>query len=467
MPEICQTGAPEALAGSVADLPNDFPADFIWGLATSAYQIEGATELDGRGPCIWDTFASKPGAIADGSSGAVACEHYQRLDSDLDLLQACGARAYRFSIAWPRVQPDGKGAWNEAGWAFYQRLLDGLAKRGIQAHLTLYHWDLPQALQDEGGWAARSTAQYFAAYAAQAGRRFGAQVASIATLNEPWVVATLGHESGIFAPGIKDRAIAMQVAHNLLLAHGLALQALRAQGGPALLGIVLNQAPVQPASDTLADRAKAQLEDGLLVRWYMDALFKGAYPADVLEHLGQDAPHTEAGDMALISAPLDFLGLNYYTRNLVSAQQAGAPDSSGSRRAAQYEVTDMGWEVYPQGLHTLLLRLARDWDTPPLYVTENGAAYADVLQQGRVHDVERCRYLQMHIGAMRQAMQDGADVRAYFAWSWMDNFEWAFGYSKRFGLVYVDYASQQRYLKDSAYWYRDWIMAQHQAALAA
>ena len=460
MPAFCQDSA---LPGS------RFPSDFIWGVATSAYQIEGATSEDGRGPSIWDTFAAQPGTIADGSSGALACDHYHRLETDLDLLQACGVPHYRFSLAWPRVQPDGKGAWNEAGWAFYQRLLDGLQARGIRAHLTLYHWDLPQALQDEGGWAVRSTAEYFAAYAAEAGRRFGHQLASIATLNEPWVVATLGHESGIFAPGIQQRACAMQVSHHLLLGHALALQALRAQGLQTPLGIVLNQAPVHAASSSAADQAKARLEDGLLVRWYMDPLFKGSYPADVLAHLGQDAPRCTQAELELIRAPLDFLGINYYTRSVVSASQQASTDSSGQRSgtAETREETAMGWEVYPQGLHELLLRLGREWQIPPLLVTENGAAYDDHLQQGRVHDSARCRYLQRHLQALQQAIADGADVRGYFAWSWLDNFEWASGYTKRFGLVYVDYTDQQRYLKDSAHWYRDFIRGQQDRDMPA
>ena len=454
-----------------------FPKDFVWGVATSAYQIEGAAQQDGRGPSIWDTFAHTPGTIQDHSSGDVACDHYARLEQDLDLLQQLGVPAYRFSVSWPRVQPLGQGAWNEAGLAFYERLIDGLQQRGIAAHLTLYHWDLPQALQDQGGWGVRSTAQHFAAYAKVIAERFGARLTSIATLNEPWVVATLGHEAGIFAPGLKERKLAMQVSHHLLLAHGLALQAMREvasrHGGGPRLGIVLNQAPVHAATDSAADRARAQLEDGLLVRWYMDPLLRAGYPQDVLAHLGLDAPQVEEGDMALISAPLDFLGVNYYTRSMASA--GATPTGTGSSSAASgvaapstsLGVTAMGWEVYPAGLTELLRRLARDYRLPPLYITENGAAYEDQVQGARVHDAERTRYLQMHVAALHDAIVAGVDVRGYFAWSLFDNFEWAFGYSKRFGLVYVDFATQQRIVKDSALWYRGFIAQQHGVNQAA
>jgi beta-glucosidase len=444
-----------------------FPPGFVWGAATSAYQIEGAADEDGRGRSIWDTFASVPGAIVDGSSGQVACEHYARLEQDLDLLVQLGLPAYRFSVAWPRVQPLGLGAWNEAGLAFYDRLIDGLNQRGIAAHLTLYHWDLPQALQDQGGWGARSTASHFAEYARVIGLRYGQRVASIATLNEPWVVATLGHEKGIFAPGLKDRALAMQVSHHLLLGHGLALQALRKLNLSAELGIVLNLAPIHPATPSPADQASAKLEDGLLVRWYLDPLLRGSYPDDVLRHLGDDAPRVEAGDADLIRAPLDFLGINYYTRNRASASGEAPP------LIAPHGFTAMDWEVYPAGLPELLRRLARDYRLPPIYITENGAAYDDQPETASdgsvcVHDAARTRYLKMHIAAMHEAIVAGVRVRGYFAWSLLDNFEWAFGYTKRFGLVYVDYATQQRIPKDSVLWYRSFMAAQQRAqSLAA
>lgn len=430
-----------------------FPKDFVWGAATSAFQIEGAAFDDGRAASIWDTFCRQAGAIQDNSNGDLACDHYHRLDADLNLMSDLGLKAYRFSVSWPRVQPSGFGAWNEKGLDFYDRLIDGLLKRDIAPYLTLYHWDLPQALQEQGGWANREVALRFVDYAETLAERFGDRVASIATHNEPWVVATLGHEMGIFAPGIKDRRIAFQTAHHLLLAHGMAVLAMRAAGANVPLGIVLNQGPLHPATDSEADRAKAKREDGLLIRWYMDPLFHGTYPVDVLEHLGEDAPQVQDGDMRVIRTPIDFLGLNYYTRSVVGVEpRTHAPGT---------EVTDMDWEVYPAGLTELLLRLRRDYPLPPLYITENGAAYPDVpSDHDRVHDPLRSDYLRRHIAAVRDAMAAGVDVRGYFVWSLFDNFEWAFGYSKRFGIVHVDYDTQKRTPKDSAYWYRDFIAAQ-------
>jgi len=434
-----------------------FPPGFVWGVATSAFQIEGAAAADGKGESIWDRFCRVPGHIADGSHGDVACDHFHRWREDLDLIKSLGVDAYRFSIAWPRVQPDGRGAFNDRGFDFYERLVDGLVERGIQPYLTLNHWDLPQALQDHGGWAARDTVHRFVAYAREVARRLGDRVAAITTHNEPWVVAVLGHESGVFAPGIKHRATAMQVAHHLLLSHGLALQALRAQGCPARLGIVLNLSPIGPATDSEADIAQARLEDGRSVRWYMDPLFKGSYPADVWAHLGADVPQIEPGDLAAIQTPMDFLGLNYYTRAVVSASGAWDVKTSGRR------LTEMGWEVYPEGLTELLLRMHRDWTLPPLYIKENGAAFADVFADGRVHDVDRTDYIARHIAAVADALGQGVPMAGYMVWSLLDNFEWASGYEKRFGIVHVDYTTQQRTLKDSALWYRDFLQAQKSA----
>jgi len=436
-----------------------FPPQFVWGAATSAFQIEGAAAIDARAPSVWDTFCRSPGAVVDGSNGDIACDHYHRLDADLALIQQLGLQAYRFSVSWSRVQPDGAGAWNAKGLDFYERLVDGLLERGIAPYLTLYHWDLPQALQDQGGWAEREVALRFVDYAQTLARRFGDRVASIVTHNEPWVVATLGHEQGIFAPGIKDRRTAFQVSHHLLLSHGLATSAMRAERPKTPLGIVLNQGPINPASEAENDRAKARLEDGLLIRWYMDALFRGRYPIDVLHHLGVDAPRVRASDMDVIRAPLDFLGLNYYTRSIVGVDDA-RPD------LAHMERTDMGWEVYPAGLTELLVRLHRDYPLPPLFITENGAAYPDAPSDDeRVRDPLRTNYLRRHIGAVHDAMNAGVDVRGYFVWSLFDNFEWAFGYTKRFGIVYVDYETQRRIPKDSAYWYRDFIAAQTQRSV--
>jgi beta-glucosidase len=432
-----------------------FPPGFVWGVATSSYQIEGAASTDGRGPSVWDTFCRVPGTIADGSNGDQACDHYHRWADDLDIVRGLGVDAYRFSVAWPRVQPDGRGAWNEAGLDFYERLVDGCLARGIAPYLTLNHWDLPQALQDQGGWGARDTVHRFVDYARHVNARLGDRVRSITTHNEPWVVAVLGHEKGVFAPGLKDRALAMQVSHHLLLSHGLSLQALRADGAAAPLGIVLNLSPFHPAAETAADRAKAVIEDGLLRRWYLDPIYHGKYPEDALAHLGADAPAVQPGDLAAIRQPVDFVGVNYYTRSVVSAQ--GEWDA----KAAGKDTTAMGWEIYPQGLTELLVNLKRDYPIPALIVTENGGAFDDVLTgDGRVHDARRTRYVAQHIAAVHQAIAQGSPVTGYMVWSLLDNFEWSSGYARRFGIVHVDYATQRRTLKDSARWYSDFLAAQ-------
>jgi len=440
-----------------ADMALIFPPSFVWGVATSAFQIEGAAVEDGKGSSIWDTFCRQPGAIADDSDGDIACDHYHRWQEDLDLIASLGVNAYRFSVSWPRVRPTGEGAWNEKGLDFYERLVDGLQARGIKPYLTLNHWDLPEQLQSKGGWANRDTAQRFVEYALRMDARLGDRVQAITTHNEPWVISVLGHKRGVFAPGLKDRAVAMQVSHHLLLSHGLALHALREQGCKSELGIVLNLAPMHPATDSADDQSKAVLEDGLLLRWYMDPLFKGHYPVDVLEHLGADAPRVQSGDLEIISTPMDFLGINYYSRSVVSS--VGTWDVHTSGR----EVTDMGWEVYPEGLTELLLRIHNDYPVPPMYVTENGGAFKDHLVDGGVNDPLRKDYIARHIDAVSAAIRQGVCMAGYMVWSLLDNFEWASGYEKRFGIVHVDYATQKRTLKDSALWYRSFL--QHQAAL--
>ncbi len=438
-------------------LVSRFPPNFVWGVATSSFQIEGAAAEDGKGPSIWDTFCRQPDKIADESNGDVACDHYHRLNEDLDLIANLGVDAYRFSVSWPRVRPTGSGDWNTKGLDFYERLVDGLLVRGIKPYLTLNHWDLPDALQSDGGWANRETVHHFVEYALGMHALLGDRVSAITTHNEPWVMAILGHESGVFAPGIKDRKIAAQVAHHLLLSHGLALRALRAEGCKAELGIVLNLSPVQPATPSEADKAQARLEDGKLVRWYMDPLFKKGYPKDVLDYLGSDAPQVSPGDMEIIGTPMDFIGLNYYSRSVVSAVGSWDVHSSGR------EVTDMGWEIYPEGLTELLLRLNRDYDVPPLFVTENGGAFKDSLDQGKVRDRDRTKYIVQHIQAVADAMDQGVKMEGYMVWSLMDNFEWASGYGKRFGIVHVDYASQKRTLKDSALWFQQFLLHQNTA----
>ncbi len=443
------------------NLVRQFPPDFVWGVATSAFQIEGAAREDGKGESIWDRFCRVPGAIADASTGDVACDHYRRLESDLDLIASLGVDAYRFSVSWPRVQPNGTGAWNERGLVFYERLVDGLLARGVKPYLTLNHWDLPQALQERGGWAARDTAHRFVDYARSVQRRLGDRLAAITTHNEPWVIAMLGHENGTFAPGIKSRKTAIQVSHHLLLSHGLALQALRADGCPARLGIVLNLAHMQPVTESAADLAKARLDDAFGRRWYTDPLFKGAYPQEVLDALGADAPIVEAGDMAVIAAPMDYLGVNYYFRVMCSA------DGSFDLKKSGAALTEMGWEIYPRGLTELLLTLHREYTLPPVYVTENGGAFKDSITNGRVHDADRINYLQSHITAVADAMRQGVPMAGYMVWSLLDNFEWSSGYARRFGIVHVDYATQARTLKDSALWYRGFLEERQAATYTA
>jgi len=428
----------------------DFPANFHFGVATSAYQIEGAAREDGRGPSIWDTFCREPGRILDGSSGDVACDHYHRWPQDLDLIAGLNVDAYRFSIAWPRIQAQGSGPINPLGLDFYERLVDGMLERGLKPYATLYHWDLPQALQDAGGWTNRDTAHRFAEYARAVAERLGERVLSYATLNEPWCSSILSYQLGHHAPGLRDRGAALSAAHHLLLGHGEALKILRQVVPNSELGVVLNLNPMYPASSSEDEHSTATLEDGKFNRWFLDPLFTGQYPADVWEYYGSDVPDVYAGDLETISGPLDFLGVNYYTRGFVS--------SDPSQKPAGASYTAMGWEVYPQGLTDLLLRLTRDYPVPPMFVTENGAAYPDTLSNtaegGSVHDLERVSYFTSHLEAVRQAGVQGVDVRGYFAWSLMDNFEWAYGFEKRFGLVYVDYATQERVLKDSAKWLR-------------
>jgi len=435
-----------------------FPSTFTWGVATSAFQIEGASSLDGKGPSIWDTFCRQPGAILDGSNGDVACDHYHRFEEDVALIASLGVQAYRFSMAWSRVQPLGHGAWNEAGFDFYDRLLAALEARGIEAHLTLYHWDLPQGLQDRGGWLDRATTVHFADYAREVTRRFGQRLDSIATHNEPWCSANLGYGNAQFAPGVADAKSAIQVSHHLLLSHGLAMTAMRAVAEelklPVKLGIVLNQWTADPATDSPADRALAEFEYARSVQWFMDPIFKGHYPALALAGHGKNAPDVHAGDLAAIHQPIDFLGVNYYFRAYCSAETPpqAAPAILGH--------TDMGWEIYPQGLTELLLKLNSEYALPPIYITENGMASADAIEGGAVNDQARIDFLAWHLAALKAAMDQGVDVQGYFLWSLLDNFEWNSGYAKRFGIVHVDYASQQRTPKASAHWYRGLVAAQ-------
>ena len=439
-----------------------FPDNFTWGVATSAFQIEGAFDADGKGPSIWDTFSHNPANIKDGSNGDVACDHYHRYREDVALIASLGVNAYRFSMAWSRVQPTGKGAWNEKAFDFYKRLLDELDARGIAPHLTLYHWDLPQGLQDDGGWLARDTAHRFADYAQEVARRFGDRVATIATHNEPWCTANLGYGNAQFAPGVADKKQAIQVSHNLLLSHGLAMQAMRGTGTKADLGIVLNLWTAEPATDSEADRRLAALEWANSNEWFLDPLFKKRYPELSLQAHGADAPVVEPGDFDIIAQPIDFLGVNYYRREVMSAEVPPRKLDNGMG------FTDMGWEIYPQGLVDLLTKMKDQYPAlPPVYITENGMAAVDSVEGGQVNDTQRVEYVRTHLEALQSAIEQGVDVRGYFLWSLMDNFEWNSGYAKRFGIVYVDYATQQRIPKASALWYRDFIAGQRAALRAA
>jgi beta-glucosidase len=439
-----------------------FPDTFTWGVATSAFQIEGAADADGKGPSIWDTFSRNPANILDGSNGDIACDHYHRYRDDVALIASLGVDAYRFSMAWSRVQPAGKGAWNEKGFDFYARLLDELAARDIAAHLTLYHWDLPQGLQDEGGWLARDTAHRFADYAQEVARRFGDRVTTIATHNEPWCTVNLGYGNAQFAPGVADKRQAIQVSHHVLLSHGLAMGAMRAENPKADLGIVLNLWTADPATDSDADRRLAALEWANSNEWFLDPLFKKRYPELSLQAYGADAPSTQVGDFDIIARPIDFLGVNYYRREVLSAEIPPKKPEGG------LGFTDMGWEIYPQGLTELLVKLKDEYpNLPPVYITENGMAATDQPEGGQVHDVERIDYVRTHLEALKAAIDRGVDVRGYFLWSLLDNFEWNSGYAKRFGIVYVDYATQQRTPKASALWYRDFVTAQRNRRQAA
>ena len=450
-------------ASATAELAARLPRELRLGAATAAYQIEGAAAVDGRGASIWDAFCRVPGAVDGGDSGDVACDHYHRWREDLDLMAGLGLETYRFSIAWPRVQPGGRGPLNPAGVDFYRRLAEGLRARGIEPVATLYHWDLPLELQEQGGWAARGTAERFADYAAEMAAALGDVVAAWITHNEPWVVAFLGHATGTKAPGVRDWRTAVAASHHLLLSHGLAVDALRA-GTPAgtPVGITFNLNPMRPATDTDADRAAALLADGQQNRWFLDAALRGAYPVDVLEaYEARLGPLTAIrdGDLAIAARPLDFLGVNYYFPSRVAADREAPP--LGYRGVPGHgELTAMGWEVDAGGLYELLIRLRREYGPLPISITENGAAFDDgEVTEGQLEDPRRVAYLQEHVAALAAAIADGVDVRRYHVWSLLDNFEWEHGYGKRFGIVHVDYATQRRTPKHSAHWYRDLIAA--------
>jgi beta-glucosidase len=441
-----------------------FPAGFLWGVATSAAQIEGGAREDGRGDSIWDAFARERGRIADGSNPAIACDHYHRWREDVDLMRWLGVGAYRFSISWPRVIPAGRGAVNAAGLDFYDRLVDALLHAGIRPFVTLYHWDLPQALQSSGGWSARATVDAFVEYADLVAKRLGDRVSHWATHNEPWCVAHLGHETGEQAPGHRDPAEALRAAHHVLLSHGRAVPVLR-HHSRGEVGIVLNLSPAWPATPKAADVEAARRFDGAFNRWYLDPLFRRRYPASAIAdrvrrgHLPDNAmTFVHDGDMDQIAAPIDFLGINYYSRTVLRAGADGEPMAVDV--VPGNELTDMGWEVHPRSLYDLLLRVSRDYHPPRVYITENGAAYADEPDAtGQVADRRRVEYLHGHMLAAHEALAAGVPLRGYFVWSLLDNFEWAHGYERRFGLCWVDFATGRRLPKESAFWYRDLVAA--------
>ena len=442
------------------DLTN-LPADFRWGVATSAYQIEGSVDADGRLPSIWDAFCRTPDAIDGGDTGLTACDSYRRWPEDLALLQELGVDSYRFSIAWPRVQPTGRGPANTAGLDYYDRVTDDLLAAGIRPFTTLYHWDLPLTLQDAGGWVERDTAFRLADFTGLVADRLGDRITDWVTLNEPLCSAWIGHLEGRMAPGLRDLRSAVRASHHLLLGHGLSVQALRGRAtATPSVGIVVNLSPCEPATDSEADAVAAHRADGHTNRWWLDPIHGRGYPSDMAELYDVPIP-IRPGDLDIIAEPLDFLGLNYYMPARVTADPTVATLGYRQLPVTDAPTTALGWEVYPAGLEELLLRLTKDYGAPALYVTENGAAYADSPDDtGYVHDAERTEYLRTHLAATASAVAQGAPVRGYFAWSLLDNFEWAYGYRPRFGLVRVDYETQARTIKHSGRCYAD-IIARH------
>ncbi|MEO3749226.1 GH1 family beta-glucosidase [Streptomyces sp. B6B3] len=460
--------------------PRVFPPDFVWGAATASYQIEGAAREGGRTPSIWDTFSHTPGRVLGGDTGDVACDHFHRFRDDIDLMAGLGLGAYRFSVSWSRVQPTGRGPAVQTGLDFYRELVDGLLERGIAPALTLYHWDLPQELEDAGGWPARETAERFAEYATIVGEALGDRVAMWTTHNEPFCAALLGYGSGVHAPGRTEPESMLKAAHHLNLSHGLATQALRAVlPRSAQVGITFNPGVIRPFSDSPEDADAARRIDALHTRIFTDPVLHGSYPQDLRQDTARvsDWSFVRDGDEATIHQPIDFLGLNYYTPTVVSFAQDGAVKGNdghgvsehsqwvGSEDVVQFhpapgEVTDMGWVIDPTGLTDLLLRFHREVPGLPLYVTENGAACPDKADDaGVVHDSDRIAYVHGHLAAAHKAMEQGVDLRGYFLWSLLDNFEWAYGYSKRFGMVHVDFETLQRTPKASARWYAEVIAA--------
>lgn len=441
-----------------------FPDNFLWGAATASYQIEGAWNEDGKGESIWDRFTHTSGNVIDGSTGDVACDHYHRWREDIALIKSLGLQAYRLSAAWTRILPEGRGRVNQAGLDFYSRLVDGLLDAGILPVITLYHWDLPQALQDIGGWPERATAEAFVEYAGIMSDHLGDRVKHWITHNEPWCVSILGHQLAEHAPGWRDTAAAVRAAHHVLLSHGWSVPVIRANSPDCEVGITLNFEIMEPASESAADRRATRIADGTYNRWFVSALYGHRYPADIVAHYEPELPNgwdfIEPDDFDAIAAPIDFLGVNYYTRRIVRDEEAA--DNLPQTHFPDLPKCDMHtgvwkpvyWEIYPEGLYSLLNRLHFEYRPGKIYITENGTSFSDGPDEsGRIRDVRRLQYLRDHLLASRRAIDNGVPLAGYFAWSLMDNFEWAKGYQQRFGIVWVDYETQERTPKDSANWY--------------
>jgi beta-glucosidase len=452
---------------AVARCPISFPEKFLWGCATSAYQIEGSPLADGAAPSIWERFVHTPGRVTDGDTGDVACDHYRRYREDVALMARLGLKAYRFSVSWSRVLPLGTGAVNAAGLAFYDRLTDELLRHGIEPVVTLYHWDLPAALDERGGWLSRDSAAWFGEYAQVLFRKLDDRVKLWATINEPWVISDGGYLHGALAPGHKSLAEAPVVSHNLLRAHGAAVEAYRA-AGKHQIGLVVNIEPKHPASGRAEDVAAAERANAYMNRQYLDPVFLGRYPKELTAVFGEAWPSWPEEDFRLISQPIDFLGVNYYTRNVTRFDADAWPLKAAPVRQTDATYSEMGWEVYPRGLTDTLRWIKDRYGAIPLYVTENGAAFQDPpsVAGERLEDPQRVAYLRSHLRAIRAALESGVDLRGYFVWSLLDNFEWALGYSKRFGIVHVDFSTQRRTPKASADFYSE-VIATHGRAIDA
>ncbi len=461
-PQIETQSAPETAS---------FPPDFLWGAATSAYQVEGAAHEDGRGLSTWDRFSATPGATYQGQTGEISVDHYHRMEEDVALMGELNLSAYRFSISWPRILPQGTGSINERGLDFYDRLVDALLARGIRPLATLYHWDLPIALQDLGGWVNRDTAYAFADYAEVVANRLGDRVNWWLTHNEPWCSSYLSYALGAHAPGLHDQQLAIEVGHHVLLSHGLAVPRMRAHlSDQAQVGIAIDFYPAYAADDRPETLLAVQRADTFRNRWFLDPVFRGSYPENLFTDLGVAPPTIHEGDLDIISTPIDFLGVNYYSRMVVQEPSDSTPKAKPSVHADSYEAidripgsayTEMGWETFPDGLANILMRIHHEYAPRAMAVTESGAAFDDHLDSdGGVHDQQRIDYLNAHIQTVAQVIRQGAPIKGYFVWSLMDNFEWAEGYRKRFGLIYVDYATQRRVIKDSGRWYASFIRRQ-------